>query len=378
MTLPIVSKPRHDSVTAISPIAEIIAEARNGRPFILVDADDRENEGDIIIPAQFATPDRINQVATHARGLICLTITAERARFLQLEQMSQNNRSGHGTAFTVSIEAREGVTTGISAYDRAHTISVAINSRDPQTDLVTPGHVFPLVARDGGVLVRAGHTEAAVDISNLAGLIPAAVICEVMNDDGSMARLEDLIPFAAKHDMKIGTIADLIAFRRKSEMLVERVASGPFVSHYGDDFTIHVYRDKVDGGEHVALTRGTIGADTDTLVRVHQFDLTADLLGYRNAHPDYVPAALKRLAAHDGPAVAVFIQDADPQSIARRVGGGRREYAERASDRDYGFGAQILRDVGVRQMTLLTSSNRKMAALEGFGLEIVGRQPIET
>lgn len=378
MTLPTVSKPRHDSVTAISPIAEIIAEARNGRPFILVDADDRENEGDIIIPAQFATPDRINQMATHARGLICLTITAERARYLQLEQMSQNNRSGHGTAFTVSIEAREGVTTGISAYDRAHTISVAINSRDPRNDIVTPGHVFPLVARDGGVLVRAGHTEAAVDISNLAGLIPAAVICEVMNDDGSMARLEDLIPFAKKHDMKIGTIADLIAFRRKSEMLVERVASGPFVSHYGDDFTIHVYRDKVDGGEHVALTRGTIGPDSNTLVRVHQFDLTADLLGYRNAHPDYVPAALKRLAAHEGPAVAVFIQDADPQSISRRVGGGRREYAERASDRDYGFGAQILRDVGVRRMTLLTSSNRKMAALEGFGLEIVGRQPIET
>ena len=378
MTLPTASKPRHDPVITISPIAEIIAEARNGKPFILVDADDRENEGDIIIPAQFATPDRINQMATHARGLICLTITAERARFLELEQMSQNNRSGHGTAFTVSIEAREGVTTGISAYDRARTISVAINSRDPKSDLVTPGHVFPLVARDGGVLVRAGHTEAAVDISNLAGLIPAAVICEVMNDDGTMARLEDLIPFASKHGMKIGTIADLIAFRRKSEMLVERVASGPFVSHYGDDFTIHVYRDTIEGGEHVALTRGTIGPDSNTLVRVHQFDLTADLLGYRNAHPDYVPAALKQLAAHEGPAVAVFIQDADPRSISRRVGGGRREYAERASDRDYGFGAQILRDVGVRRMTLLTSSNRKMAALEGFGLEIVDRQPIET
>lgn len=376
MTLPSVAKPRHDPVTAISPIADIIADARNGRPFILVDADDRENEGDIIIPAQFATPDRINQMAMHARGLICLTITAERARFLELEQMSQNNRSGHGTAFTVSIEAREGVTTGISAYDRAHTISVAINSRDPKHDLVTPGHVFPLVARDGGVLVRAGHTEAAVDISSLAGLIPAAVICEVMNDDGSMARLPDLIPFAEKHGMKIGTIADLIAFRRKSEMLVERVASGPFVSHYGDDFTIHVYRDKIDGGEHVVLTRGTIKPDADTLVRVHQFDLTADLLGYRNAHPDYVPAALKQLAAHEGPAVAVFIQDPDPQSIARRVGGGRREYAERASDRDYGFGAQILRDVGVGRMTLLTSSNRKLAALEGFGLEVVGRQPI--
>jgi 3,4-dihydroxy 2-butanone 4-phosphate synthase/GTP cyclohydrolase II len=368
--------PRHDPVTAISSITEIIEEARNGRPFILVDADDRENEGDIIIPAQFATPERINEMAKHARGLICLSVTAERAGLLGLEQMSKDNRSGHGTAFTVSIEAREGVTTGISAFDRAHTISVAINSGDGARDLVTPGHVFPLVARDGGVLVRAGHTEAAVDIARLAGLIPAAVICEVMNADGSMARLPDLVAFGARHGLKIGTIADLIAFRRRSETLVERVASGPFESHYGDDFTIHVYRDRIDGGEHVALVRGDVRPDADTLVRVHQFDLTADLLGYCNAHPDYVPDALRQLAAHDGPAVAVFVQDPDPRSVSRRVGGGRRDYADRASERDYGLGAQILRDVGVGQMTLLTSSNRKLAALEGFGLEVVSRRPI--
>lgn len=363
-------------MTAIATIDEIIDEARNGRPFILVDADDRENEGDIIVPAQFATPDRINQMAIHARGLICLAITASRARELELLPMSSDNRSGHGTAFTVSIEAREGVTTGISAFDRARTISVAVNAQSGPRDLVSPGHVFPLVARDGGVLVRPGHTEAAVDISRLAGLIPAGVICEVMNPDGTMARLPDLVPFAAEHGMKIGTIADLIAWRRKTETLVERVASGPFDSHYGDSFTIHVYRDLVDNCEHVALVRGHIRPGVDTLVRVHQFDLTADLLGYRNAHPEYVPAALRQMAGHDGPAVAVFVQDPDRASISRRVLGGREEYARLSSERDYGIGAQILKDLGVGRMVLLTSSSRKMAALEGFGLEIVDRRAI--
>jgi 3,4-dihydroxy 2-butanone 4-phosphate synthase/GTP cyclohydrolase II len=363
-------------MSGISPIDEIIDEARYGRPFILVDADDRENEGDIIVPAQFATPERINMMATHARGLICLAITAERARQLNLAPMSEDNRSGHGTAFTVSIEAREGVTTGISVYDRARTISVAINSQFGPDDIVTPGHVFPLTARDGGVLVRAGHTEAAVDICRIAGLFPAGVICEVIKDDGTMARLPDLIPFAALHGMKIGTIADLIQWRRRSEKMIECVASGPFDSHYGSDFVIKVYRDLVDQGEHVALVRGSVKAGSNTLVRVHQFDLTADLLGYRNAHPDYVPAALRHLAAHDGPAVAVFVQDPDRDSISRRVTGGRSDYAHRASERDYGIGAQILKDIGVGEMTLLTSSTRKMAALEGFGLTLTGRIPI--
>lgn len=376
MSLSILPTSQSDPSEAIASIEDILNEARNGRPFILVDANDRENEGDIVIPAQFATPERINQMAKHARGLICLSITADRARHLNLSSMSEENRSSHGTAFTVSIEARDGVTTGISAFDRARTISVAINTSSAEKDLTTPGHVFPLVARDGGVLVRAGHTEAAVDIARLAGLIPAAVICEVMNADGSMARLPDLIPFAEKHEMKIGTISDLIAFRRKSEMLVERVVSGPFLSHYGEDFTIHVYRDKIGGGEHIALVRGEVRPENSTLVRVHQFDLTADVLGYRNAHPDYVPATLRQLSAHDGPVAAIFVQDPDPQSISRRVSGGRRAYAERASERDYGIGAQILQDIGVGKMTLLTSSNRKLAALEGFGLEVVDRQPI--
>lgn len=363
-------------MTAISAIEEIVDEARNGRPFILVDADDRENEGDIVVPAQFATPERINEMATHARGLICLAITAQRARELQLEPMTSDNQSGHGTAFTVSIEAREGVTTGISAFDRARTISVAVNSAHDFNDIVTPGHVFPLVARDGGVLVRAGHTEAAVDIARLAGLVPAGVICEIMKSDGSMARLPDLVPFAARHNMKIGTIADLIAWRRKFERLVECVAEGPFDSHYGEGFSIKVYRDTIYHGEHVALVRGTIRSDQDTLVRVHQFDLTADLLGFRNARPDYVASALRQLAAHSGPVAAVFVQDPDAQSISRRVRGGRRDYARRASERDYGIGAQILRDLGIGKLTLLTSSTGKMAALAGFGLELTGRAPI--
>ena len=362
--------------TGLATIEEIIEEARNGRPFILVDADDRENEGDIIVPAQFATPERISQMAIHARGLICLALTAQRARELKLTPMARDNQSSHRTAFTVSIEAREGITTGISAYDRARTIAVAVNADCGPADLVSPGHVFPLVARDGGVLIRAGHTEAAVDIARLAGLSPAGVICEVMNEDGTMARLPDLLPFAAIHGLKVGTIADLIALRRRSEKLVECVASAPFESHYGEGFTIRVYRDLVDNGEHVALVRGQIRPDRDTLVRVHQFDLTADLLGYRNAHPDYVPAALRQLASYDGPAVAVFVQDPDPHSISRRVSGGRRQYADQSSERDYGIGAQVLRDLEVGRMILLSSSERKMAALAGFGLEVAGRLPI--
>lgn len=365
------------SHSSIAPIEEIIEEARNGHPYILVDAEDRENEGDVIVPAQFATPERITQMATHARGLICLALTAGRAGELKLEQMSRNNRSGHGTAFTVSIEAREGVTTGISAFDRARTISVAVHPGSGPDDIVTPGHVFPLVARDGGVLVRAGHTEAAVDISRLAGLIPAGVICEVMNEDGTMARLPHLDIFAKRHGMKIGTIADLIAYRRRSEKLVEHVAEKPFETHYGDGFTIHVYRDMVDQSEHVALVKGQAGPGSDTLVRVHQVDLTADMLGLRSAHHDYVPKALRLLAAHEGPAVGIFLHDPDPQSLSHRIMGGRRDYADRQSQRDYGIGAQILRDLGVERMILLTSSNRKMAALAGFGLEVVGRLPIE-
>ncbi|SEJ90595.1 3,4-dihydroxy 2-butanone 4-phosphate synthase / GTP cyclohydrolase II [Sphingobium sp. AP50] len=364
------------SSEGISSIEDIIHDAINGLPYILVDADDRENEGDVIIPAQFATPGQINFMAKHARGLICLAMTKARAEQLKLPPMAANNQSGHGTAFTISIEAREGVTTGISAQDRAHTIAVAVDPTKTSSDIVSPGHVFPLTARDGGVLVRAGHTEAAVDISRLAGLTPAGVICEVMNDDGSMARLPELLVFAKEHGLKVGTIADLIAYRRRFEKLVERVASAPFHSFYGGDLTIHVYRNLVDGGEHVALIKGEIRPDRDTLVRVHQVDIATDMLGWSQAHPDYVPQALKAIAAHEGQAVAVFVRDPSPDSISKRIEGGRKTYHDTNATRDYGIGAQILLDLGVRQMTLLTSSKAKLAALEGFGLTVINRLPM--
>jgi len=361
------------SAADLASIDEILEDARNGLPYILVDADDRENEGDVIIPAQFATPRVINFMATHARGLICLAITDERAAQLDLRPMTTNNRSGHGTAFTVSIEAREGVTTGISAHDRAHTIAVATDPSKAAEDIVSPGHVFPLVAREGGVLVRAGHTEAAVDISRLAGLHPAGVICEVMKDDGNMARLPDLLEFAKAHQLKVGTIADLIGYRRRSECLIERVAEAPFDSYYGADFRVCVYRCLVDSGEHVALARGTITPDVATLVRVHQVDLTADLLGWTAARRDYVAQALTALAGYPGPAVAVFVQDPNPASLAQRVSGGRLDYHLQHGYRDYGIGAQILKDLGVGKMRLMTSSTGKLSALEGFGLEIESR-----
>lgn len=364
------------SQTELSSIEDIIEDARNGQPYILVDADDRENEGDIIIPAQFATPSVINFMATHARGLICLAMTQARALELELRPMAANNQSGHGTAFTVSIEAREGVTTGISAHDRAHTIAVATDPTKSARDIVSPGHVFPLIARDGGVLVRAGHTEAAVDISRLAGLVHAGVICEIMNDDGTMSRLPELLVFAKQHGLKVGTIADLIAYRRRSEQLVERTAEAPFDSYYGPDFRIIVYRSKIDGGEHIALVRGEIRPEMETLVRVHQVDLTADLLGWTAARRDYVELALEQLAAYSGAAVGVFVQDPNAFSITHRVRGGRRDYHLQHGYRDYGIGAQILRDLGVSSMRLMTNSKAKLSALQGFGLVIQSRSDI--
>ena len=367
----------HD--TPISPIEDILEDARNGRPYILVDAEDRENEGDVIIPAQFATPEQVNFMAKHARGLVCLSITAERARQLRLPPMAVENRAGHGTAFTVSIEAREGVTTGISAHDRAHTIAVAVDPTKDCDDIVSPGHVFPLVAKEGGVLVRAGHTEAAVDISRLAGLNPAGVICEIMNDDGTMARLPELVAFAQLHGLKIGTIADLIAYRRRTERCVERVLERSFDTIHGQ-FRMVIYRNTIDQSEHVALVKGKVEADTPTLVRMHQVDFAADMLGYAGARRDYVPATLKAVQGHDGAGVVVFIRDPNPHWLSERYGAGNAAGAQFRSNalRDYGVGAQILLDLGVREMVLLTSSQFKPAAMEGYGLKIVGRAPIPT
>ncbi|MFP5449017.1 MAG: 3,4-dihydroxy-2-butanone-4-phosphate synthase [Caulobacterales bacterium 32-67-6] len=360
---------------AVSPIEEIIEEARNGRPYILVDAEDRENEGDVIIPAQFATPAQINFMARHARGLICLSITAERARTLRLPPMTADNGSGHGTAFTISIEAQEGVTTGISAHDRAHTIAVAVDPTKGPDDIVSPGHVFPLVARPGGVLVRAGHTEAAVDISRLAGLNPAGVICEIMRDDGTMARLPDLIEFARRHGLKIGTIADLIAYRRRTERQVERVLETPFESAHGA-FRMVIYRNILDHTEHVVLTKGRIAQDRPTLVRMHRVDFAADLLGAVGPRRDHVPQALKALAEHDGAGVAVFIRDSNPAWLSERYGQDGAASAPANTLRDYGVGAQILLDLGVRDLILLSNADTVLPGSAGYGLKIVGRQPL--
>ncbi len=358
----------------ISPIEDIIEDAREGRPYILVDAEDRENEGDVIIPAQMATPEQINFMAKHARGLICLSITSERARQLRLPAMAAENRSGHGTAFTISIEAREGVTTGISAHDRARTVAVAIDPALGAEDVVSPGHVFPLVARDGGVLVRAGHTEAAVDISRMAGLNPAGVICEVMNDDGSMARLPELIAFAQLHGLKIGAIADLIAYRRRMEKFIDRVREQPFTSVHGGEFKLYLYRNQIDGAEHAALVRGRISPDEPTLVRMHQVDFFADVLGHTEARRTYIPASLKALAEHDGPGVAVFLRDSSP--LSERLEHSPSEYMGQRSLRQYGVGAQILLDLGVRDMVLMSTTAARPAGLDGFGLKIVGRVPV--
>lgn len=356
----------------ISPVEDIIEDARNGRPYILVDAEDRENEGDVIIPAQFATPDQINFMAKHARGLICLAMTDERARKLRLPPMAAENRAGMGTAFTVSIEARDGVTTGISAADRARTIQVAVDPTRHADDIVSPGHVFPLVAREGGVLVRAGHTEAAVDISRLAGLTPAGVICEIMNDDGTMARLPDLVAFAQLHGLKIGTIADLIAYRRRTERFVERVLETPFDSVHGGPFRLMLYRNVIEGTEHVALVKGRIEPGKPTLVRMHQVDFAADLLGQVESRQDYVPRALKVISREPGPGVVVFLRDPGLQGLAERLAGADKPAAVDRSLRAYGVGAQILLDLGVRDMIVMSSTRPAPTALEGYGLRIVG------
>ena len=356
----------------ISPVEDIIEDARNGRPYILVDAEDRENEGDVIIPAQFATPDQINFMAKHARGLICLAMTDERARKLRLPPMAAENRAGMGTAFTVSIEARDGVTTGISAADRARTIQVAVDPTRHADDIVSPGHVFPLVAREGGVLVRAGHTEAAVDISRLAGLTPAGVICEIMNDDGTMARLPDLVAFAQLHGLKIGTIADLIAYRRRTERFVERVFETPFDSVHGGPLRLMLYRNVIEGTEHVALVKGRIEPGKPTLVRMHQVDFAADLLGHVESRQDYVPRALKVISREPGPGVVVFLRDPGLQGLAERLAGADKPAAVDRSLRAYGVGAQILLDLGVRDMIVMSSTRPAPTALEGYGLRIVG------
>jgi 3,4-dihydroxy 2-butanone 4-phosphate synthase/GTP cyclohydrolase II len=359
---------------ALVPIEEIIEEARNGRMFILVDDEDRENEGDLIVPAQMATPDAINFMAKHGRGLICLAMTKDRVDSLGLELMSRHNGTRHETAFTVSIEAREGVTTGISAHDRARTVSVAIDAAKHRQDIVTPGHVFPLVARDGGVLVRAGHTEAAVDVSRLAGLNPSGVICEIMKDDGTMARMDDLIAFAETHRLKIGTIRDLIAYRRQHDHLVERRAEARFTSRWGGDWTARTYYNKATGTEQIALIKGRIDPDKPTLVRMHAMNVFADMFGEGGPRGDLLARSME-LIGEAGSGVVVLLSQSGvsgfSQALERKAGGPPGDEI-----RDYGVGAQILTELGVEDMILLTNTHHTLVALDGYGLSIVGERAI--
>ena len=355
----------------------IINEARNGRMYILVDDEGRENEGDLIIPAQMATPDAINFMARHGRGLICLALTKDRADLLGLEPMARTNRSRNETAFTVSIEAKEGISTGISAADRARTIAVAIDSANGADALVSPGHVFPLIARPGGTLVRAGHTEAAVDVSRLAGLNPSGVICEIMREDGTMARLEDLMDFARAHGLKIGTIRDLIAYRLKKEHLVTRVSSAPFTASSGAEWQAQVFRDKASGEEQLALVHGALDTSQPVLVRMHSLDLFADVLGESGARSHLLPSAM-RMIEREGAGVVVALHAAAPGSLSRAIDLRTGKPAE-AGDavRGYGTGAQILAALGIHDMILLTNTHHSPVALAGYGLAIVEERPIE-
>ncbi|WP_204114848.1 3,4-dihydroxy-2-butanone-4-phosphate synthase [Shimia biformata] len=354
---------------AISPIEDIIEEARKGRIYILVDHEDRENEGDFVVPAEFATPEVINFMATHGRGLICLPMTAERIDRLGLPMMAVNNSSRHETAFTVSIEAREGVSTGISAADRSLTIATAINEQNTMAAIATPGHVFPLRAKQGGVLVRSGHTEASVDISRLAGLNPSAVICEIMNEDGTMARLPELVEIAKKHDMKIGTISDLIAYRARHDNLVLETKRETVTSEFGGDWEMRIFTDQIHGVEHVVMTKGDITTPEPVLVRTHALHEANDVLGLGSTSARELPRAMEIIAEEGRGVVCLFREprhslyddgDDGPVTIKRT-----------------GLGAQMLSNLGLTDLILLTDNPQtRYTGLDAYGLSIVGTRPI--
>ena len=370
------------SQNELSTIEEVIADAKAGKLFILVDDEDRENEGDLCVVAECATADAINFMAKYGRGLICLALTRQRTETLGLAMMDRRNESRHETAFTVSIEAREGVTTGISAHDRAHTIKTAIDPNCNERDITTPGHIFPLVGRDGGTLVRAGHTEAVIDIARAAGYDnPAGVICEIMNDDGRMARLPDLVTFAKAHDLKIASIADLIAWRRRNESLVQRMVESTVTTRIGGDWRMMIYANTISNIEHIALVKGDISGDAPVLVRMHALDLMADLLGeVSEKRAGNELAAAMQMIGDAGQGIVVVLREASASSLTAMVsqkivaqidGGSNREL------RDYGVGAQILTDLGVSQMILLSNTRPNVVSLEGYDLEIIDWQPLQ-
>ncbi len=361
----------------LASVEEIIEDARNGRMFILVDDEERENEGDLVIPAQMATPEAINFMAKFGRGLICLALTPERVKQLDLPFMARHNSSRHETAFTVSIESREGVTTGISASDRARTVAVAIDSTKGKEDIVSPGHVFPLEARKGGVLVRAGHTEAAVDIGRLAGLNPSGVICEIMNEDGTMARMPDLVKFAQYHGLKIGTIADLIAYRLSHDRIIERTLETTLTSHYGGDFRTLVYVNRMAYAEHIALVKGNLSEDGPVMVRMHALNVLEDVLCIDSAgKPNELHRAMRMIGEH-GRGVVVLIREPHATSLSDRVRARLQEGGAAVGElRDYGVGAQILLDLGVSDMILLSNTKRTIVGLEGYGLRVADQRSI--
>jgi 3,4-dihydroxy 2-butanone 4-phosphate synthase/GTP cyclohydrolase II len=363
-------------VDVVSPIADVIEDARNGRMFILVDDEDRENEGDLVIPAQMATPEVINFMAKFGRGLICLAMPRHRVEELKLPLMPQHNVSRLQTAFTVSIEAKDGVTTGISAPDRARTIAVAIDPTKGPSDLVTPGHIFPLMARDGGVLVRTGHTEAAVDIARLAGLNPSGVICEIMNDDGTMARRADLIAFAQQHGLKIGTIADLIAYRRRHERIVERSLESEIDSKFGGHFQAFVYLNRLNYSEHLALVKGDVTSGGPVLVRMHALNLLDDVLGCGLSGRGGELQESMRIIDEAGRGVVVLIREPSPTALSDQVKARLGQGEPTGELRDYGIGAQILLDLGVTDMVLLSNTRKTIVGLEGYGLTVVDQKPI--
>ena len=368
----------------LSDVEEVIEEARNGHMFILIDDENRENEGDLVVPAQMATPEAINFMAMHGRGLICLALTRERVEELGLPLMAKRNQSRLETAFTISIEAREGVTTGISAPDRARTIAVAIDPTKQAEDIVTPGHVFPLVARPGGVLVRAGHTEAAVDVARLAGLSPTGVICEIMNEDGTMARLPDLVTFAQKHGLKIASIASLIAYRRRHDRIVERTVETEFESRFGGVYKTYVYVNNAAYAEHLALVKGNVATGEPVLVRMHALSVFRDVLGdLKEGRVGELQAAMNAIGEAER-GVIVLIREPWSNTLSDKMRqrddspppNAKADSTLPVQLRDYGVGAQILLDLGVRDMILLSNSNRQVVGLEGYGLRIVDRKPI--
>jgi 3,4-dihydroxy 2-butanone 4-phosphate synthase/GTP cyclohydrolase II len=358
---------------SITPIEEIIVEMRAGRMVILVDEEDRENEGDLVLAAEHVTPEAINFMVKHARGLVCLTLTEARCKQIGLTQMARDNKSQFSTAFTVSIEAATGVTTGISAQDRSRTVQAAVARNAGPEDIVQPGHIFPITAKPGGVLVRAGHTEAGCDLAQMAGLEPSSVICEILKDDGSMARLPDLIEFAKEHGLKIGTIADLIHYRSRNETLIERTLSKTVQSAHGE-FTLHAYTDRTSNEVHLALTKGEIDPENETLVRVHEPLSVLDFLDPTGGRHTFTLDVAQAALARAGSGVIVLLHRPESgQDILAALGEpvAAKRPAAKWDPRIYGIGAQILRDLGVRKMKVL-SSPRRMPSMTGFDLEVTG------